>query len=66
MSFKYVNDVPEDYEPCGECGWDHEYEPQQAIAWHKANPCSYCTFDKVKGVHESSCSTQWHNLRRVA
>jgi len=24
-----------DYEPCGECGYDHEYETQSAIQSHK-------------------------------
>lgn len=25
---------PDDYEPCGECGFDHQYEPQSANATH--------------------------------
>lgn len=24
-----------DYEPCGDCGFDHAYEYADAIAWHK-------------------------------
>lgn len=23
-----------DYEPCGECGYDHGYEQQEAYDWH--------------------------------
>jgi hypothetical protein len=26
-----------DYEECADCGYDHEYEPEAAQAWHKAN-----------------------------
>jgi hypothetical protein len=25
---------PSDYEACGNCGWDHNYEPEEAHAWH--------------------------------
>lgn len=28
------NELPLDYEPCGSCGFDHEYEPAQAYAEH--------------------------------
>ncbi len=50
-------ELPSDYEPCGECGWDHEYEPAMAVAWHKENPCAYCTYDKGKGAHGENCPT---------
>jgi len=23
-----------DYEPCGDCGYDHSYEQQEAYDWH--------------------------------
>ena len=26
--------MPSDYEPCGDCGFDHSYEYEQAYAWH--------------------------------
>lgn len=26
-----------DYEPCGDCGFDHAYEPEEARLWHSAN-----------------------------
>ena len=29
------NWVPDDYEACGECGFDHEYEPNEAAKAHK-------------------------------
>lgn len=32
---KYI--LPADYEECGYCGFDHEYEPQAAAEWHKEN-----------------------------
>ena len=25
----------DDYEPCGMCGFDHDYEYEEAFAWHK-------------------------------
>lgn len=53
-----MDPLPTDYEACGECGFDHEYETAEAIAWHKGNPCSYCTYDKAKGTHASTCPTQ--------
>jgi len=24
-----------DYEPCGDCGFDHSYEQAEAVAWHR-------------------------------
>ena len=27
--------LPSDYEPCGECGYDHGYEPVEAYAEHQ-------------------------------
>lgn len=30
--------LPEDYEPCGYCGFDHEYESGPANVWHKEHP----------------------------
>ena len=38
-------DLPSDYETCGDCGYDHEYEPAEAVRAHeKMNlvPCSTC------------------------
>lgn len=35
---KQEEKLPDDYETCGDCGFDHEYEYQQAYAWHIANP----------------------------
>lgn len=29
-----VDYVPSDYEACGECGYDHEYEYTEAHRWH--------------------------------
>lgn len=33
--------VPDDYEECGDCGYDHEYDPEEANRWHRENPGSY-------------------------
>lgn len=30
-----LRDEPEDYEPCGECGFDHSYEPEDAAREHR-------------------------------
>lgn len=27
--------LPSDYETCGDCGYDHAYEPREAYKWHK-------------------------------
>jgi hypothetical protein len=29
-----MSELPSDYEPCGECGFDHSYEQADAIAAH--------------------------------
>lgn len=55
--------LPLDYELCGDCGFDHEYEPQRAIKWHKAHPCSYCKYDSLRGTHETSCITIRHDVK---
>jgi hypothetical protein len=28
-------DLPSDYESCGECNFDHTYEPAESHKWHK-------------------------------
>jgi len=30
-------ELPSDYEACSECGFDHEYEYEEAAKWHKEN-----------------------------
>jgi hypothetical protein len=46
--------LPEDYETCGDCGFDHDYEGEQARAWHRAHPGSYgCGDGAGLGAHES-------------
>jgi hypothetical protein len=27
--------LPSDYEACGDCGFDHDYEPSESTTWHK-------------------------------
>lgn len=31
-----MNEIPLDYEPCAECGYDHEYEPHEAQKTHQS------------------------------
>lgn len=31
----YEQVLPADYEECGECGYDHEYEPEEARVAHE-------------------------------
>lgn len=45
--------LPSDYEACGQCGFDHAYEPNEAHKWHSANEtphtkpnCSRCASQK--------------------
>lgn len=33
-----AKELPEDYEPCGYCGFDHEYEPNESHSWHAEHP----------------------------
>lgn len=47
--------LPDDYEPCGCCSFDHNYEVEEAREWHLANPCSYCKYDQVNEQHEDNC-----------
>lgn len=32
-----VSRLPSDYETCGDCGFDHEYETSEANTWHRDN-----------------------------
>lgn len=42
MSYRHSDkELPLDYETCGDCGFDHEYEYAEAADWHTANPGSY-------------------------
>ena len=34
-------ELPADYETCGDCGFDHDYEYEEAAKWHTENPVSY-------------------------
>jgi hypothetical protein len=59
-----------DYEACGYCGFDHAYEAEQAMAWHLANPCSYCRWiapgqpghNPKTGGHEEDCCVNRQQL----
>ena len=35
------DELPLDYERCGDCGFDHDYEYPAAVDWHLKNPGSY-------------------------
>lgn len=45
--------LPDDYEPCGDCGYDHSYEYTEAQKWHRNNPCSYCSYENE--AHDDHC-----------
>jgi hypothetical protein len=47
-------DLPEDYDACGECEYDHRYQPNEAERWHQDNPCSGCVYDMTHG-HGQNC-----------
>lgn len=32
---RVAEDLPEDYEPCGDCGFDHGYEQAESIQAHE-------------------------------
>jgi hypothetical protein len=51
--FEYT--LPDDYETCDDCGYDHSYEYTHAAKWHQDNPCSYC--DCKDSAHEITCPT---------
>jgi len=38
------NELPDDYEACAECGFDHAYEYEEAYRWHSENliSCPEC------------------------
>lgn len=37
-TFNYdEQDLPTDYEACGSCGYDHDYEYEEASKWHTEN-----------------------------
>jgi hypothetical protein len=46
----------DDYEACGDCGFDHSYEYAEAKQWHLEHPCSYCNYNQKDG-HEPTCPT---------
>lgn len=48
---------PADYETCGECGFDHDYEYGSASRWHEANPCTYCVYNYTTHTHHEQCPT---------
>lgn len=44
VDFQWSNKLtrlPDDYESCGDCGFDHSYESEHAAQWHTEHPGSY-------------------------
>lgn len=37
LPFNVIQYLPDDYETCWECGYDHEYEPDYARRYHLAH-----------------------------
>jgi len=52
---EFVRDesLPADYEECGDCGYDHQYDAEEAGRWHRENPGSYTGLDDVQEGDES-------------
>lgn len=40
--------------PCGECGYDHDLEIEEAREWHNQNPCPFCIYEFGIG-HGPNC-----------
>jgi len=49
------NNYPEDYEPCGECGYDHEYEYEEAYKWHVEHDSDYCAICGSRHSEQLAC-----------
>jgi len=49
---KVGGNLPDDYEECGYCGFDHAYEPEQANKWHAENPGQGYDPEKMAAVAE--------------
>lgn len=48
-----IIEVPNDYELCGDCGYDHEYEPKESQAWHRENDVAH----PLTGITHSTVTT---------
>jgi hypothetical protein len=46
-----VDELPDDYEQCGCCGYDHEYEPAEAQEWHRQHACECHLTNECKKSH---------------
>lgn len=49
-----AGDTPEDYEACGDCQFDHEYETQAAHQWHTDHPGSYDYLAEIPETRKAS------------
>ena len=46
--------IGEDFEPCGSCGYDHSYEYEEAVKWHKENDTEFLHSDDDMELRELS------------
>lgn len=51
--------LPEDYEPCGDCGFDHQYELVSAREWH-TDDLARALAKRVRCVNASGCLAKSH------
>lgn len=35
--YDFKSPLPRDFETCGDCGFDHAYEPEESARWHEEN-----------------------------
>ena len=48
--------LPADYEPCGDCGFDHAYEYEQANKFHRGKVKIECLNHNIGQDVDGSCS----------
>lgn len=51
------SEMPDDYEACSLCEFDHEYEPVEAQEWHRDHPyCINCL--RERHLCECECNSK--------
>lgn len=54
-----------DYEPCGDCGFDHAYEPSQAMKAHARTILLRAEYNVFKGTMSDSAKVALDDARRL-
>lgn len=42
--FDFDSPMPADFETCGDCGFDHSYEPEESARWHEENDPDFSSY----------------------